>query len=78
MPHRSLSGPFIHVSVTGNSGPRGNAVHAHLTLPVTRERMELLKQLAGSARWEQQMPTETVGWAEVEAIVAGHVPPQGS
>jgi hypothetical protein len=38
--------------------------------------MELLKQLAGSARWEQQMPSETVGWAEVEAIVAGHVPPQ--
>jgi hypothetical protein len=49
-------------------------VSAGASFDLTPERMRLLQQLAGSAKWSKQLPHEEVTWQEVEEIVAGHVP----
>jgi hypothetical protein len=63
-----------YVNITSNSGPGGTAVSAGVSLDLTPERMRLLQELAGSAKWSKQLPQEEITWQEVEEIVAGHVP----
>jgi hypothetical protein len=74
MPFRvKTAQPTLFVSISSNSGPEGVAVSAHVSLPLTSERMKLLRQLAGSVQWDKQLPQERITWQEVETIIAGHV-----
>jgi hypothetical protein len=67
------SEPMIHVSILANSGPGNTLVSMFTSVPATPERMKVLHQLVGGARWQKQSTSLNATWQEVQRIVAEHI-----
>ena len=60
----------LHLSIHVLSGSiRQPGYYTYGSIPLTPDRLKLVKRLAGSAQWVRQGPQRKVTWEEVEGFL---------